>query len=121
MGVMLGSFMVQREERQFRSGICQQIEVIPEVPAITGRIPPNRAIWLRETTIAVAIKDAILPAITGVVGTKTGRSNNGSAITGNMEIGRFHLTATDGFVQEASAEDLKEQPVGFLIRSEGCL
>ncbi len=58
MGIMLGSLMVERKEGQFRPGICQQIEIVTEIPAVTGGIPANRAIRLREVAVAITVEDA---------------------------------------------------------------
>lgn len=67
----IGSRVIQRKERQFRIGIRQQIEIVTEIPAFTGGIPTDRAIWLGEVSITVAVEIAILPAVTGMVGAET--------------------------------------------------
>ena len=72
--------MVQRKERQIGICIRKNVKIVTKVPAISGRIPANRAIWLRKVTIAVAVKVAGFPTVTGMVRAETGSGNNGSTI-----------------------------------------
>jgi hypothetical protein len=118
---MLGSRVIQRKERQLRIGIRQQIEIVTEIPAFTGGIPTDRTIWLREVTITVAVEVAILPAVTGMVGTETGCSDNRSTIAGKVKLAGIHLSPADGFIQETGPEDSEQKAVGFLIGTEGGL
>ena len=118
---MLGSLMVQRKERKLRIGICQQVQVVTEVPAFTGGIPSVRAIRLREIAVTITVEVARFPAITGMVRAKACCGDNGSSITGDMKFVGNHLTATDGFIQEASAENLKKQAISLFIRAESDL
>ena len=110
--------MIQRKVRQFRIGIRQQIEIVTEVPAFTGGIPTDRTIWLREVTITVTVEVAIFPAVTGMMGTETSCSDNGSAITSNVKLVGIHLSLANGFIQETGTENPKQKPVGFLIGTE---
>ena len=121
MGVMLGSLVIQRKEWKLRIGIGQQVEIVTEVPTITGRIPSHRTIWLREVAITITIKDSFFPAIAGVVGAEAGSSDNRGAIASNVKLIRIDLTTANGFVQEASAEDPKQQTIRFLIDAESDL
>lgn len=66
--IMPGSRMEQRKERQTGISICEQIQIITEIPPFTGRIPTDITVGLRERAGAVAIKDALPPAITGMMG-----------------------------------------------------
>ena len=71
MGVMFGSSMIHGKERQIRVSIRKDVEIVAKVPAIAGGIPTDRAIWLGEVSITVAVEIAILPAVTGMVGAET--------------------------------------------------
>ena len=115
---MFGSLMVQREERKLRISIRQQVEVVAEVPAVTGRIPSYRAIWLGEVAITIAIKDSLLPAIAGVVRAEASGSNNGGAVAGDVKMIRVDLAAANGFIQEAGTKDSKQQAIRLLIHAE---
>lgn len=64
---MLGSRIEERKDRQTGIGIGEQIQIITEIPPFTGRIPTDITVGLRERAEAVAIKDALLPAITGMM------------------------------------------------------
>ena len=63
--------MIQGKDRQIRIRICKDVKIIAKVPVVTGRIPTDRAIWLGEVSITVAVEIAILPAVTGMVGAET--------------------------------------------------
>ena len=76
--------MIQGKDRQIRIRICKDVKIIAKVPVVTGRIPTDRAIRLREITVAIAVKVAGFPAITDMVRTDAGGSNNGSAVTSNV-------------------------------------
>ena len=118
MGIMLGSLMEQRKEGQFGIGIRQQIEVVSEVPAVTGRIPSDRAIGLREVAITIAVEITFLPAVADVMGTRTSGSDNGSTIAGNMKLIGIQLSTADGFIQEACTKYSIQQAICFLINTE---
>ena len=109
------------EERQFRISICQQIEIVSEVPAVTRGIPSNRAVWLREVANTVTVEVALFPAIAGMVRTKPSCSNNGGTISSNVKPVRINDFPVNRFIQEASTENLEQQTVGFHIYAEGSL
>ena len=119
MGIMFGSLVEERKERQSGISVCQKIEVITEIPAVTGGIPSDRAIRLRKVAITVAVEIAVFPAITGMVGAKTGGSDNRSTIAGDVKHMGIYLSTADGFIQEACTEDPKKEAVSFLIYTEG--
>ena len=121
MGIVLGSLKEQRKKRQSRIGVRQQIKVVAEVPAFTGRVPTDRAIRLRKVAIAVTVEIALLPAIAGMVGTEAGGSDNRSTVAGYAEVLGINHFAADGFIQEAGAVNAKQQAISFLIRREGNL
>lgn len=111
--------MVQGKDWQIRISIRKDIEIVAKVPAVTGRIPTDRTIGLREVTIAVAVKISGFPAITDMVGTETSGGNNRSPITSNVQSFRIDFSLTDGFIQETGTEDSKQQTVGFLVYMKG--
>ena len=110
--------MIQREEWQIGIRIGKDVEIITKVPAVTGGIPTDRAIWLRKVTVAVAVKDSGFPAVTGMVRSKAGSSDNRGTITSDVQMSWINLSTPDGFIQEAGAEDGKQQTVSFLIGME---
>ena len=113
--------MVKREERQIGIRIRKDVEIVAKVPAVTGGIPTDRAIWLREVTVAVAVKVAGFPAITDMVRAEAGSGDNRSTIASDVQTSGIDLSTPDGFIQEAGAEDPEQQTVGFFIRMEGNL
>ena len=56
-----------------------------------------------------------------MVGAEAGGRNNRGAIASDMKIIRNHLSAADGFIEEADTEDLKKQAISFIINAEGDL
>ena len=118
MGIMLGSGMKQRKERQTGIGIGEEIEVITEIISFTGRIPADIAVGLRIVAVASAIQDAVFPAVAGVVRTKAGSCYDRRSITSNMELIRVNLSLTDGFFEEAGTKDLKQDTVSFLTNAK---
>ena len=69
--VMAGSTLKDREDRQSRVGICEEIEVIAVVEEISGRIPAPIGIRLGEPALVAALVDALLMAVTGRVAALT--------------------------------------------------
>ena len=68
---MAGSTLKDREDRQSRVGICEEIEVIAVVEEISGRIPAPIGIGLGEPALVAALVDALLMAVTGRVAALT--------------------------------------------------
>ena len=68
---MEGSTLQDREDRQSRVGICEEIEVIAVVEEISGRIPAPIGIRLGEPALVAALVDALLMAVTGRVAALT--------------------------------------------------
>ena len=98
MRIMLGSRIEDRKERQTGIGIGEQIQVIAEIPPITRRIPTGITVGLREKARAAAIKDALLPAVAGMVGAETRRGLNGGAITSDVKLVGMNRSPTNGFI-----------------------
>ena len=80
--------MEQREEWQIGICIRKDVEVIAKVPAVTGGIPTDRAIRLREVTIAIAVKVTGFPAITDVVRAESGGGDNRRAVASDVQMRR---------------------------------
>ena len=113
--IMLGSRIEERKDRQTGIGIGEQIQIITEIPPFTGRIPTDITVGLRERAEAVAIKDALLPAITGMMGAKAGCCHNRGAITSDVKLVGMNRSPTNGFIQETGTEDLKQGAVSFIV------
>ena len=101
MGVMLGSRVKQREERQTGIGIREEVEIVSEIPSFTGRIPTDIAVGLRIITVAGTISDTVFPAFADMVRTETSSSNDGSTVTGHMDLVWINLSPANGFFQKA--------------------
>ena len=111
--------MIQGKERQIRISIGKDVEIVAKVPAVTGGIPTDRAIRLREVTIAIAVKVSGFPAIADVVRSESGGGDNRSSITGDVQMCGIDFLLTDRFIQETGAKDCEEQTVGFLVGVKG--
>ena len=96
--------MVEGEEWQTGISICKDVEIVAKVPAVTGGIPADRAIRLREISIAVTVEVAGFATVTGMVRTEAGSGDNRSTVAGDVQTSGIELTTPDGFIQEAGAK-----------------
>ena len=117
--IMFGNLIEQRKEWKFRIRVYEQIEIVTEVPAFTGRIPTDRAVGLREVAITVTIEVAAFPTITGMMGTKTGSSDDRCTIASDVKFTGIELSTAYGLIQEAGTEDAKQHAISFLIDGKG--
>jgi len=119
MGIMLRSSMVQWKDWQIGIGIRKDVKIITKVPAVTGGIPTDRAIWLRKVSIAVTGKVAGFPAVTGMVRAESGGSDNRSTVASDVQMRWIDLSLANGFIQEASTKDTEKESIGFFISMKG--
>ena len=84
MVVMLRGGMEQRKDWEIGIRIRKDVEIVTEIPAVTGRIPTDGAIWLREVAVAVAVKASGFPAITGMMRAETGSGDNRSTVASDI-------------------------------------
>ena len=108
MGIMLGSRVKQRKERQTGIGVREKVKIVSEVPSFAGRIPTDITVRLRIVAVAGAISDTVFPAFTGMVRTETGSSNDGSTVAGHMDPVRVNLSFANGFFQKAGTKDSRQ-------------
>ena len=107
--------MIQREQRQTRTSVGEEVKVVAEIPVFAGRVPADVAIRLRIIAVAIAMEVSGFPAITGMMGPKTSSSNNRGPITSNVKMSRIDDLPTNGFIEEAIAKDAKEGAISFFI------
>ena len=70
------------------------------IPAISGRVPANIAVRLREVAVTRAVRNTFCSTITDAVLTLPVGSNNRSPVPGQGKVLRSNEPLRDGLVKE---------------------